>query len=230
MLPEQQQRIMGYFIEEAKDHLNTIEQGLLNLQATIQDGEKANELFRAAHSVKGGAAMLGLESIQRTAHRMEDYFKILKESPVQVDRALETMFLRISDGLKDLLEQLEGPFGLTPDKAQEIMTDVEPVFGQLETHLKSLVSKSGDTSMTAGRADTQFPSGTLATPEALQTSFKHDVAALLRQLLAAFKLNDNLESRKTLRDTCAKLAAIGEQFDLTEWCDQPKQLVLPSAN
>jgi len=35
MLSEQQQRIMGYFIEEAKDHLNTIEQGLLNLQATI---------------------------------------------------------------------------------------------------------------------------------------------------------------------------------------------------
>ena len=219
MLPEQQQRIMGYFIEEAKDHLNTIEQGLLNLQTTIQDGEKANELFRAAHSVKGGAAMLGLESIQRTAHRMEDYFKILKESPVQVDQALETMFLRISDGLKDLLEQLEGPFGLTPDKAQEIMADVEPVFGQLETHLKSLVGESGDARMTAGRADAQFSSGTLATPEALQTSFKHDVATLLRQLLAAFKLNDNLESRKTLRDTCAKLAAIGEQFDLTEWCD-----------
>ena len=37
MMPEQQQRILGYFIEEAKDHLNTIEQGLLNLQNTIQD-------------------------------------------------------------------------------------------------------------------------------------------------------------------------------------------------
>ncbi len=78
MLPEQQQRIMGYFIEEAKDHLNTIEQGLLSLQLTIEDTEKANEVFRAAHSVKGGAAMLGLESIQKIAHRLEDYFKVLK--------------------------------------------------------------------------------------------------------------------------------------------------------
>ena len=66
MLPEDQKRILGYFIEEAKDHLNTIEQGLLNLAATVDDPEMMNEVFRAAHSVKGGAAMLGLDSIQRT--------------------------------------------------------------------------------------------------------------------------------------------------------------------
>ena len=68
MLSEDQKRILGYFIEEAKDHLNTIEQGLLNLQTTIEDAEMVNEVFRAAHSVKGGAAMLGLHSIQRTSH------------------------------------------------------------------------------------------------------------------------------------------------------------------
>ncbi|HEY9874109.1 MAG TPA: Hpt domain-containing protein, partial [Candidatus Obscuribacterales bacterium] len=60
MQPEQQQRIMGYFIEESKDHLNTIDQGLLNLQYTIGDSEMVNEVFRAAHSIKGGAAMLGI--------------------------------------------------------------------------------------------------------------------------------------------------------------------------
>lgn len=86
MLSEQQQRIMGYFIEEAKDHLNTIEQGLLNLQATIADPEMASEVFRAAHSVKGGAAMLGLDSIQHTSHRLEDYFKVLKECPLSTLR------------------------------------------------------------------------------------------------------------------------------------------------
>ena len=36
MLPEQQQRILGYFIEEARDHLNTIEQGLLNLEGALE--------------------------------------------------------------------------------------------------------------------------------------------------------------------------------------------------
>lgn len=71
MLPEQQQRILGYFIEEAKDHLVTIEQGLLNLQTTLKDAEMVNDLFRAAHSVKGGAAMLGISSILRISHRFE---------------------------------------------------------------------------------------------------------------------------------------------------------------
>ena len=226
MLPEQQQRIMGYFIEEAKDHLNTIEQGLLSLQSTLEDAEKANEVFRAAHSVKGGAAMLGLESIQKVAHRMEDYFKILKDSSVQVDRTLETMFLRVSDGLKELLEQLEGPFGLTQDKAKAIMADVEPVFEQLEAHLDSLIELS------VGEAVT---SGTAATPDApfnnaLRTSFKRDVALLLRQLLTQFKQSDTAETRQTIQETCTQLKTIGEQFNLSAWCDLIETARIASAN
>jgi Chemotaxis protein histidine kinase and related kinases len=72
---QQQQRIMGYFIEEAREHLQTIEQGVLNLQDVLNDSESINELFRAAHSIKGGAAMLGVGSIQHVAHRLEDFFK-----------------------------------------------------------------------------------------------------------------------------------------------------------
>ncbi len=212
MLPEQQQRIMGYFIEEAKDHLNTIEQGLLSLQATIEDSEKANEVFRAAHSVKGGAAMLGLESIQTIAHRMEDYFKILKESSVRVDSTLETMFLRVSDGLKDLLEQLEGPFGLTPEKAQEIMADVDPVFGQLEKHLDLLVTADNGTSSGGAALGN-------ATADALQISFRQDISTLLRQLLSTFKQADTPESRRQLQEICTQMSAIGRQFQLSAWCD-----------
>ncbi|MEM9003328.1 MAG: response regulator [Cyanobacteria bacterium P01_F01_bin.86] len=228
MLPEQQQRIMGYFIEEAKDHLNTIEQGLLNLQSTIEDADKANEVFRAAHSVKGGAAMLGLESIQKTAHRMEDYFKVLKEAPVQVDRALETMFLRVSDGLKDLLEQLEGPFGLTQDKAQEIMADVEPVFDQLSAHLNTLVETAGGSVNLSGPAHQDGAVG--ASPDAVKASFKRDVAVLLRQMLTTFKQPDTAESRQALQAVCTQLKAIGDQFELAAWCDLLETARLASAH
>ena len=91
MQPEQQ-RILGYFIEEAKEHLQTIESALLNLQSVAADQEHLNEVFRAAHSIKGGAAMLGLHSMQEIAHRMEDYFKVLKEHSVSVDAKLESLF------------------------------------------------------------------------------------------------------------------------------------------
>jgi len=143
MLPEQQQRILGYFIEEAKDHLNTIEQGLLNLQSTLNDPEMVNEVFRAAHSIKGGAAMLGLSSIQHTSHRLEDCFKVLKDHPVQVDQKLESLFLGVSDTLKVLLENLQGPFGLPEETANDLMLEAEPVFEWLYEHLEVLVQQGG---------------------------------------------------------------------------------------
>ncbi|MEH2082998.1 MAG: response regulator [Nostoc sp.] len=145
MLPEQQQRILGYFIEEARDHLNTIEQGLLNLEGTLNDPEMISEVFRAAHSIKGGAAMLGLTSIQHTSHRLEDCFKVLKDNPVQIDQKLESLFLGVSDTLKSLLEHLSGPYGLSEDAANTLMSETEPVFQWLYQHLELLVEqgKSG---------------------------------------------------------------------------------------
>ena len=57
------QKILGYFIEEAKEHLETLEKGIVDLANMANDTEQINEMFRAAHSVKGGAAMLGLSLI-----------------------------------------------------------------------------------------------------------------------------------------------------------------------
>ncbi|MEO0539525.1 MAG: Hpt domain-containing protein, partial [Cyanobacteria bacterium P01_A01_bin.105] len=217
MLPEQQQRIMGYFIEEAKDHLNTIEQGLLNLQATIEDPEMANEVFRAAHSVKGGAAMLGLESIQRTSHRMEDYFKILKEARIQADRTLESMFLQVFDALQEQLEQLQGPFGLTDDKAEEIMAGVEPVFDQLEGHLNQLVATAGGDQPQPTPSPAPAVSRRNSEDSALQLVFNSDVSSYLRDMLGLFKQADTGQSRQSLQDICQQLTGFGEQFELSDW-------------
>ncbi|MFN6444801.1 MAG: response regulator [Nostoc sp. DedSLP05] len=149
MLPEQQQRILGYFIEEARDHLNTIEQGLLNLESTLNDPEMISEVFRAAHSIKGGAAMLGLTSIQHTSHRLEDCFKVLKEHPVQIDQKLESLFLGVSDTLKALLEHLSGPYGLSEETANTLMSETEPVFKWLNEHLEQLVEQGNSGAATS---------------------------------------------------------------------------------
>ncbi|MEL7508058.1 MAG: response regulator [Cyanobacteria bacterium J06554_1] len=224
MLPEQQQRILGYFIEEAKDHLNTIEQGLLNLQATIGNPEMANEVFRAAHSVKGGAAMLGIESMQRTSHRMEDYFKLLKEAPIKVDRSLESMFLRVFDALQELLEQLQGPFGLTEEKEQSIMSGVEPVFQQLQEHLDKLVDEADPNDVPVAAAPVIFttPSPQPVEESALKLVFSSDVSAALREMLARFKQADTEESRAALEGCCQLLERFGEQFNLPTWMNLVK--------
>jgi chemotaxis protein histidine kinase CheA/CheY-like chemotaxis protein len=227
MLPEDQKRILGYFIEEAKDHLNTIEQGLLNLQSTIEDPEMVNEVFRAAHSVKGGAAMLGLNSIQLTAHRMEDFFKLMKESPPQTDRELESMLLQIFDGLQEQLELVQGPFGMTDEQAQEIITNLEPVFEQTESHLQELIA-AAPVSASPTREPSPQPAVTTTTatvtephPEtsALQLVFRSDIPALLRDMLTTFKQNDTAASRQELVRICQRLRSLGEQFELSTWCD-----------
>lgn len=225
---EQQQRIMGYFIEEAKDHLNTIEQGLLNLQTTIEDPELLNEVFRAAHSVKGGAAMLGLNSIQQTAHRLEDSFKILKENrlPTQfIDQQLESLFLQVFDTLQALIDQLSGPYGLTEEAASAILQDVEPVFEALNYHIK-VVQQQGTKRSPEG--ETERPSGShrpMPTPvlskeppsSAKDLVFRSDIPERLREMLQQFKQSETQKTRQGLIETCRSLARAGELFELPHW-------------
>lgn len=230
MLSEQQQRIMGYFIEEAKDHLNTIEQGLLNLQSTIEDSELASEMFRAAHSVKGGAAMLGLNSIQTASHRLEDYFKVLKECSIKVDQRLETLLLEVFDVLKELLEQLQGPFGLTEEKATEVMAGVQHTFVELNNHLSALVAQSGatppdDVELTVTPVPVPVSAAkptaqpVVSEESALQLIFQSDVPARLRDMLQLFKQGDTAGTRQHLQNLCRSLNQLGQQFEIHGWGD-----------
>ena len=218
MLPEQQQRILGYFLEEANDHLNTIEQGLLNLQSTLADSEMVNEIFRAAHSIKGGAAMLGLNSIQRTAHRLEDFFKILKECPsIQIEQTLESLFLQVFDNLKALLEQLQNGSSLSDSEASQLMTEVEPVFTALEHQLSVLVGQAAgsmhpdELPLPAVTVDTQTGVAIAA------SAFEYSVPEALRELLQLFKQPETTQTRQELQACCTRLAQMGEEYDLSGW-------------
>ena len=181
-----QQRILGYFIEEAKEHLQTLEQGILQLATSVQDAETVNEMFRAAHSVKGGAAMLGYTSIQKTAHRLEDSFKILKDNPVDVDQKLETLFLNGYDHLQDLIERLESSANFSDSDAVEILAQAESNFALLDKYLQQLLS--GGSSANA--------------------NVNQQVTAILKQMLQQFKQSDSPESRQKLHLACKKLAEI----------------------
>lgn len=181
-----QQRILGYFIEEAKEHLQTLEQGILQLATSVQDTETVNEMFRAAHSVKGGAAMLGYTSIQKTAHRLEDSFKVLKDNPVDVDQKLETLFLNGYDHLQDLIERLENSADFSDGDAIEILQQAESNFAILDQYLQQLLS--------GGSTD--------------QANVSQQVTTILKQMLQVFKQPDSPESRQKLHLACKNLSQI----------------------
>ncbi|AFY73867.1 chemotaxis protein histidine kinase-like protein [Synechococcus sp. PCC 7502] len=205
---QQQQRIMGYFIEEAKDHLNTIEQGVLNLQDVLLDTEMTNEMFRAAHSIKGGAAMLGVVSVQHISHRLEDYFKILQEhNNIQVDERLKSLFLAGFDRLQELIEQLETNYKISDELASSALESVKPIFIELESYLNRLVE--GDA------ADSS---------DNLVSTFQSQVANKLRDMLQLFKQDDTAGSRRELENICSDLLTIGNNLNLHNW----SQLILTS--
>jgi chemotaxis protein histidine kinase CheA/ActR/RegA family two-component response regulator len=212
MNEEAQKRILNYFIEEARDHLATIEQGLLSLRDTVGDPEQINELFRAAHSIKGGAAMLGLTSIQRTAHRLEDFFNIFRSRPgeVPVDQHLETLLLQVFDGLTALLDELQSPQGLTQEFSASTLAGLEPVFQEAEKHIRSLL----------GEGPPSIPAPAVAPPSAarsLQQEMVEVVPQQLRQMLELFKQGDQPGVREQLREANAVLKQIGQTHHLKGW-------------
>ncbi len=193
MQTTKQQQILGYFIEEAKEHLDSIESGLLNLKQTMSDAEEMNQIFRAAHSIKGGAAMLGFNSIQRVSHHFEDYFKILKENPqVNIDRQLEDLFLKGFDGLKALVDQLQSTFGLREEDADQIVQSTEPTFAALGQYLNQLIQ--------AGNAVPSPTQPLNAAPNATE-----QISKILKVMLQLFKQGDNPKSRQQLIALCTRM-------------------------
>jgi chemotaxis protein histidine kinase CheA len=187
-------KILGIFIEEAKEHLQTLERGILDLGNLVNDTEQINEMFRAAHSIKGGAAILGYSSIQKTAHRLEDAFKILKENPIQVDQKLESLFLKGYDLLKILINKLQSPLGLQAEEANAIVKKGEPTFAELQAHLNYLLGQ--------GKSNPAM---------AAASSISIRVRDILKQMLQLFKQEETSASRQQLQKLTLSLQLASEQ-------------------
>jgi chemosensory pili system protein ChpA (sensor histidine kinase/response regulator) len=133
-----QYQIIIAFIEELQEHLNTLEQGLHQLPVITDQPQAIHKLARAAHSIKGGAAMLKLEGIEKTAHRLESVFWELEHHPVRGDLTLETLLWQAFEGLQTLAMELEGTFGLSVQTTQATLQALEPIFADLTGHLNHL--------------------------------------------------------------------------------------------
>ena len=57
--------LRSLFKPDSEEHLRLLEDGLLSLESNPTDGKTLEEVFRGAHSLKGGAGMLGLRNIER---------------------------------------------------------------------------------------------------------------------------------------------------------------------
>ena len=168
-------------------------QGILDLEASCRDDERVNEMFRAAHSVKGGAAMLGYSSIQKAAHRLEDSFKLIKENTVSVDQKLESLFLNSYDLLQDLITQLENSPEFKDEDAEAALKESESNFTLLQEYLNELLSGSSGVSESDG-----LPS----------VSVGAQIQKILAQMLQLFKQPDSDQNRQNILKVAQSLGSI----------------------
>ncbi|MDP6698703.1 MAG: chemotaxis protein CheW [Candidatus Latescibacteria bacterium] len=97
--------ILRDFIEESQEHLDGIENDLLQIEAAGADidDELVNEVFRAVHSIKGGSSFLGLESITELAHAMENVLNMVRNRELVLDGVRTSSLLEGADVLAGML-------------------------------------------------------------------------------------------------------------------------------
>ncbi|MGR4864951.1 chemotaxis protein CheA [Caulobacter sp. LARHSG274] len=96
------------FFQECEELLADLEGGLLAMQDGNDDGDTVNAVFRAVHSIKGGAGAFGLEPLVRFAHVFETLLDALRSNEIPGTADLTAVLLRASDVLADHVSAARG--------------------------------------------------------------------------------------------------------------------------
>lgn len=131
---DKEQEIRLHFLDEAMDYLTQIESGVLGLSDPSKNNLKLfDSVLRAAHSTKGGAAMMGYHQLSDLAHRLEDSFKVIKATQAKkVTPEAEHLLLQSIDLLRQSISFYRQ--GINPLDENWFVTKVNPLFEQLYLH------------------------------------------------------------------------------------------------
>lgn len=100
--------LQGEFLSESAFLLESFEEAMLGLESGDNPTEYLTQIFRIAHSVKGGAAAVGLTDLSKFAHVVEDLLDLLRSKPELVNPTVITLLLKSGDELKKRVAQLQG--------------------------------------------------------------------------------------------------------------------------
>ena len=132
------------FFQECEEQLVALENGLLSMQEGQTDSETVNAVFRAVHSIKGGAGAFKLGALVSFAHVFETSLDRVRSGQLAPDADVMKLFLRAADALADLVaESREGTVG-----------DATP-YAAVEDEFNALIGGAGDENEDSGEIDFQ---------------------------------------------------------------------------
>lgn len=116
------------FIDETKEHLQNLNEQLLVIEKEPENTDTINEIFRAAHSLKGMAGTMGYKRMQKLTHQMENVFSEIRNGKMTVTPNLVDVLFQCLDALESYLD-------IITESGDEGDNDNEPILNQLDAIL-----------------------------------------------------------------------------------------------
>lgn len=115
------------FIDETKEHLQNLNDQLLILEKEPENENTINEIFRAAHSLKGMAGTMGYKRMQKLTHNMENVFSEIRNGKMKVKSELVDILFRGLDALEDYLENIQSSADEGTEDNESIINDLNQI-------------------------------------------------------------------------------------------------------
>ena len=118
------------FIDESNEHLQNLNTQILNLEAEPDNMDTINEIFRAAHSLKGMAGTMGYKRMQNLTHDMENVFSEVRNGHINVAPGMIDILFQCLDALDEYVSNIK-------ESADEGTNDNEALIKQLNDILEN---------------------------------------------------------------------------------------------
>ncbi len=202
--PDIRDQAYQFFLEEAPELLQTIEEEIFAInegEVAIQDRAlRVNSLMRAAHTLKGGAANVGLETIKTVAHSMEDVFKALYNPELEIDNETKRL---IYESFECLREPLTAEFSQAPIDRDAILDRAAMVFAQLQAIFGDYLTDQD-----------AFPTSEELGLDVVESFFEAVIPERLQELAVAIARKNHSEIAETLRTQAEIFIGLAESLGL----------------
>lgn len=95
------------FLDETKEHLQNLSDQLMNLEQDPENMDTINEIFRAAHTLKGMAGTMGYKRMQNLTHDMENVFSEVRNNTLKADGNMIDLLFQCLDALEEYTENIQ---------------------------------------------------------------------------------------------------------------------------
>ncbi len=148
---------MDMFLDESKEHLQSLNDGLLGLEDNAEDLSILNEIFRNAHTLKGMSATMGYNKIAELTHEMEDVLDMLRKEQLKVTGDIIDTLFKCIDSLEQMINNVA-------NGDPEDLIDVSDLVAKLTAIMR------GEGAAPAKPAETSTPAPAASQTPAAETS------------------------------------------------------------